>query len=231
MNLLSLICDRPQRSYWFFFPCFTHPSRLSGTSWEKILGDTLSWCKQTQPCFRYQMLISQMNFSEETLNLISVCCSPLPACSPVVAVLRGNRIQKPGVKLPVTIHFLPTDDGERCVACSFTWFIKNTQRARQTLERRQGKGHLISAEWLAFEFYLHNWLFALKWWINQNTCMEYSDVFWGKGSVHCHWSMQDNMRASASLLMRLRLYCVKLKHDDERQKEKFYYLVPPKEIQ
>lgn len=138
MNLLSLICDRPQRFYWFFSPCFTYQSRLSGTSWENLKG-TLSWCTQTQPCFRYQMLISQMNFSEETLNQIFLCCSPLLACSPVVAVLRGNTIQKPWVKLQVTIHFLLTDDREWCIACRFTWFIKNTQRAQQTLKEDRKK--------------------------------------------------------------------------------------------
>lgn len=162
--------------YWFFSPCFTYSSsRLSGTSWEN-LKVTLSWCTHEQSCFRYQMLISQINFSEETLNQIFLCCSLLLICSPMVAVLKGNRIQKPCVKLQVTIHFLLTDDTEWCIACSFTWFIKNTQRTQQTLREDKKKTIWNLLNGLFFLCYLHNWLFASKWWINQNLCSKHNKV-------------------------------------------------------
>ncbi len=70
---------------------------LTQTQWHVLenLKGTLSWCTQMQPCFTYQMLISQMNFSGESPNQIFLCCSPLLSCSPVVVVLRRSRIQKP----------------------------------------------------------------------------------------------------------------------------------------
>lgn len=57
----------------------------------------------------------------------------------IVAALRVNRIQKPRVKLQLTIYFLLTDDTEWCIAYSFTWFIKNTQRAQKMLKEDKQK--------------------------------------------------------------------------------------------
>lgn len=140
----------------------------------------------------------------------------LPLTSPVVAVLRGHGTQKPGAKLPVTIHFLPADDGERCLACSFC-LIYQKKDAHKGHNGRLKEDHLKSAEWVTFKDHLHNCLFCAEMMniLGDVRGARRRLLFTGRSSVRRRSSVQHNLRSSASLLMVLRSCCGRLEPDDE----------------
>ena len=113
------------------------------------------------------MLISQMNFSEGTLNQICLCCSPLlpppPWSLPSEAAPRNRSF--PADRRHRVMHGL-------WLHLIYQKYTKSTTEA----ERRAGNGHLKSAEWAAFKYHLHNWLFASKWWIKPKYAHKPSEV-------------------------------------------------------
>lgn len=125
MNLLPLICDRRQRLVLILLPVHYLPIQ---TQWQVL-------AKFKRYFEAVVFLISDVNITGNFSSFSFL--SSLFTSVRLFVLLWNQSSEEAGYKSPperkiwIAIHFLLTDDTEWCIACRFTWFIKNTQREKQ----------------------------------------------------------------------------------------------------
>lgn len=121
----------PSVQYWFFSPCFSYPSTLSGR--QGVHLKDISW----PSCFRYWMFILEVNFSKER-KISLFFYSVLLALCPLVAVLWESEYKTP--KRQTENYSFAADRWHRLMHSLQIYLIhqKHTKSATEA-ERRKGE--------------------------------------------------------------------------------------------